>query len=111
MLGIKDLGRDRRRVDQPLGGAGTKHTQAAAGLEQHMAAGRPDIAYVAKTVLRSMSRPDMLMAMRAAQVARYLKQRPPRGWDFGHQRCLGERPGRRGLRRAGDAAPLDDWDD
>ena len=59
--------------------------QAAAGLEQHIALDRPDIAYSVKTALQQMSKPTKLMKLRIIKVSRYLKSNPRLVWRFQHQ--------------------------
>ena len=83
--GGKDIGRDVRDSDCELEHSDAKLVQAAAGVEQYIALGRPDIAYSVKTALQQMSKPTKLMQLRVVRVGRYLKNNPRLVWKFPYQ--------------------------
>ena len=62
--GGRDIGKDDRDVDCELECSDAKLAQAAAGLEQHIALDRPDIAYSIKTALQQMWKPTKPMQLR-----------------------------------------------
>ena len=63
VVDVKDIGKDDRDVNSELEYAEVKIVQTAAGLEQHIALDRPDIAYRVKTALQQMSKPTKLMKL------------------------------------------------
>ena len=83
--GGKDIGRDVRGGDCELVYSDAKLVQAAAGLDQHIAFDRPDIAYSVKTAMQQMSKPTKLMQLRVVRVGRYLKNNPRLVWKFPYQ--------------------------
>ena len=83
--GGKDVGRDVRDSDGELEYSDAKRVQAAAGLEQCITLGRPDIACSVKTPLQQMSKPTKLMQHRVVRVGRYLKNNPRLVWKFPYQ--------------------------
>ena len=83
--GVKDIGRNVRDSDCELEYSEAKLVQAAPGLEQYIALGRPDIAYSVKTALQQMSKPTKLMQLRVVRVGRYLKNNPRLVWKFPYQ--------------------------
>ena len=79
-----DIGKDDRDIDRELKYTDAKLAQAAAGLEQHIALDRPDIAYSVKTALQQ-TKPTKFMQLRVVGVARYLKNNPRLVWKFPYQ--------------------------